>query len=80
MEGFCILLRRLSYPNRLVDLVKTFHRDVGTISQIITFMLKFLFDKHGHRINKLNQPYLTSLRLQELADVNVNFILPIMLI
>lgn len=69
-EGLCILLRRLSYPNRLCDLVPMFKRDEGTISRIVNFMLKLIYNGYAKRLNSLKQNYLTPEALQELADVS----------
>lgn len=64
------MLRRLAYPNRLVDIINLFHRDKGTISRIHNFMLKYLYNKHASRLHSLSQPYLSPLTLQQLADVS----------
>lgn len=37
VEGLCILLRRLSYPNRLVDLEPFFGRSASALSKIISY-------------------------------------------
>ena len=41
-EALLILLRRLAYPNRLVDLSWFFHRSVGAISTIVRVVLSHL--------------------------------------
>lgn len=68
-EGLCIVLRRLTYPNRLTDLVHMFKRDEGTISRIFNYMIKWIYAKHATRLHSLEQNYLTRAVLQELADV-----------
>lgn len=65
-----MVLRRLSYPNGLIDLVKMFKRDPGTISKIINFMIKWIYENYAKRLHNLRQNYLTEERLQELAAVS----------
>ncbi|KAJ6642616.1 hypothetical protein Bhyg_07569, partial [Pseudolycoriella hygida] len=66
-EGMCILLRRLAYPNRLVDLVKTFNRDKGSLSRIFIFMLTWIYNHYGKRLHSLQQNYISPSLLEELA-------------
>ncbi|KAK4886665.1 hypothetical protein RN001_002936 [Aquatica leii] len=57
MDGtmaFCMLLKRLSYPNRLVDLARFFNYSSQSISQTLTATTTFLLENHGHLLNYLN--------------------------
>ncbi len=58
VEGLCILLRRLSYPNRLTDLVKQFNRSAAAISKIFNWMLSFVYSSQCKRISTLNQKWI----------------------
>ena len=58
MEGMCIVLRRLAYPNRLVDMVPIFARHPTELSLIFNTMLKFIYEAHIHLITDLDQPWL----------------------
>lgn len=68
LEGLCIVLRRLSYPNRLCDLVKMFHRDPTTLSRIFNYMLKFIYCRHKQRVQSLNQNWILT-RLDDFSQV-----------
>ena len=70
LEGLCILLRRLSYPNRLYDLVKTFQRDVSALSRIILWTLNFIYENFSHLLKTLRQPWLSKPNLYNFADVS----------
>jgi hypothetical protein len=69
VEGLCILLRRLCYPNRLSDLVPMFHRDPGTISRIFNWMVNLIYNSHSKVVQTLKQPYITPEKLQEFSEV-----------
>ncbi|OXA55035.1 hypothetical protein Fcan01_10212 [Folsomia candida] len=43
-EGFCILLRRLAYPNRLLDLQPIFGRREEELSHIFNTVLDYIYD------------------------------------
>lgn len=45
LEGLCILLRRLAYPNHLEDLEGIFGRSVSELSVITNFVWEFLYDR-----------------------------------
>ncbi|CAG7819949.1 unnamed protein product, partial [Allacma fusca] len=67
-EGLCILLRRLCYPNRLGDLVKTFSRDTTAMSRIFRWMLNYIFDNYGHLVTTLNHSWLSKENLKNFAE------------
>jgi len=68
-EGLCILLRRLSYPNRLTDLSKLFYRDATTISRIFNAMLKYIFNTFGKLLSRIVQPWMDTQTFGEFAQV-----------
>ncbi|XP_033754685.1 protein ALP1-like [Pecten maximus] len=68
LEGICILLRRLAYPNRLSDLYSLFGRSSTAMSFIINELLDFLHDTHGHLLRDLNRSWLSEQNLDEFAN------------
>ena len=64
MEGLCILLRRLSYPNRLHDLEKEFGTDASVLSRIFNMVLDYVYDHFCNRFKTPNQSWITSDVLQ----------------
>ena len=64
-EGICILLRRLSYPNRLSDLVPLFGRHKTELSVIVNTMLEDIFVKHKARLDNIFHPWMD---VQSFAD------------
>ncbi|XP_013386696.1 protein ALP1-like [Lingula anatina] len=68
-DAFCILLRRMVYPNRLADLEPMFGRPKSTLSMISKEMLNFILQEHGHLLENFDQPWLDQAHLQTYADV-----------
>jgi hypothetical protein len=66
--GLCILLRRLAYPNRLCDLRLIFHRKKNIISMIFNRMLDFIYTRHVHLLNRLDQKWMNQLNLSRFAS------------
>ena len=58
IEGICILLRRLAYPNRLCDLVPLFGRHKTELSIIVNVMLNEVYRKTHHTVENVNQQWL----------------------
>ena len=58
VEGLCILLRRLCYPNRLDDLVPLFGRHRTELSIIINEMTSEIYELHKHRLATIEHPWL----------------------
>ena len=69
VEALCILLKRLSYPCRLSDLIPTFGRSVPELSNIVSYMVNFVHNTHGHLLSTLQQEWLSPRCLQEFSDV-----------
>ena len=70
-EGLCVLLRRLSYPNRLGDLSEFFGRSISELSYIFNGILDFVYNAHSHLLTDLNQTWLSPANLQVFADANL---------
>ena len=68
IEGLCILLRRLAYPNRLKDLESLFGRGVSELSVIVNLVLSIIYDNWHHLLDTLPTAWLTTIRLREGAD------------
>ena len=58
LEGLCIFLRRMSYPNRLSDLEKDFGRSRSSLSIIANTVCELILQRHGHLLHDLRQPWL----------------------
>ena len=58
-EAFCILLRRLAYPCRWLELRRLFGRTTGTLSRIFYHILRHISAKFSHLMRTLNQDWLT---------------------
>lgn len=50
-EALLILLRRLSYPVRLIDMQHIFNRSSTFLSRVITLTAKFIVKKYGHLLD-----------------------------
>lgn len=65
MEALCVLLRRLAYPNRLVDIKHIFRRQKGELSKVFNWMLNHVNEKFGHLLSTLN---LCWLRVEDMVN------------
>lgn len=69
LEGLCILLQRLAYPNRLVDLKSTFGLLSPFLSLIISRVMKIILNSNGYLLSNLqNLLWLTEDRLRIYAE------------
>ena len=60
-EGLCVVLRRLSYPNRLVDLEGVFGRCATSLSIIFNTTCIFIVNTWRHHLENFHQaPYFTN--------------------
>ncbi len=66
--GFCMLLRRLAYPNRLFDLSLLFRRSVSDLSKIINFLSNHIVIQFGHLLEDLGQDWLSNANLRRYAN------------
>ena len=53
VEGLCILLRRLAYPNRLCNLIPQFAHSKSELSEIVNAMLEFICDAHKDKLSSI---------------------------
>ena len=51
LECFCILLRRMAYPCRFVDLEEFFEREASEISRAFNYMIDIMYDVAVARLN-----------------------------
>ena len=65
LEGICMLLRRLAYPNRLTDLIQMFGRSKTELSMVINNVVDFIFNQHHVLLNKFNVPWLAPEKLKK---------------
>ena len=56
-EGLCMFLRRISYPNRLVDLIPIFGRHKMEMSTILNVMTNEIYSLHHARLENINHPW-----------------------
>ena len=57
-EGLCLFLRRISYPNRLVDLIPLFGRHITEMSTMINIMTDEIYSLHHSRLENINHPWM----------------------
>ena len=57
-EALCILLRRLAYPNRFVDLYPLFGRSKSQLSEMFNIVLDHVYDNFSHLPSTLAQPWI----------------------
>ena len=60
MEALCILLKRLSFPWRLIEMVWAFGRSVPELCLILNHMIDFIPDIHGWWLQGFNRNHLTT--------------------
>ena len=71
VEGLCVVLARLSTPNRSFDLEEVFHRGTAALSEVFNVTLDFLYNRWCHLFDDISQHtghWLTPARLQESAQ------------
>lgn len=70
VESFWILLRRLAYPNRLVDLEPIFGISSAALSSVINCLVNVIAINKGHLLQNLrNVPYLNQEKLRQYSQV-----------
>ena len=57
LEGLCILLKRLAFPCRYIDMVSLFGRNPTELCLIFNTVLEFVYSSHYHRLESWNQPF-----------------------
>ena len=68
IEGLCLLLRRLAYPQRLHDDIKLFGYSAPELSRFFNASLFHVHDRFQHLLVDLNQPWITAAEVQKWAD------------
>ena len=63
IEGLCVLLRRLAYPCRYVDLIPLFGRSKAELSIISNVVLDFIYAEHKHLLNSFVVPWMSQRNL-----------------
>lgn len=72
VDGLCILLRRLAYPNRLKDLEAVFGFCDRAISSISNTVMDIIYNNKGHLLQNLaNVPWLNEAKLRTYSEVNI---------
>lgn len=72
MTALCILLRRLAYPNRLVDLERFFLMGKSALSAVAIWMTSHLNTVKGHLIKDLGRlTWLDAGKLAHYAEVRI---------
>lgn len=70
-----MLLRRLAYPNRLVDLEHIFGYSSTVLSNVINTVLQMIEERKGHLLENLgNLFFLNQQKLQQYARVGYDFL------
>ncbi|XP_018371849.1 PREDICTED: uncharacterized protein LOC108766838 [Trachymyrmex cornetzi] len=70
IEGLCIYLRRLAYPNRLSDLEIKFGLSVPYLSVISNTVMRLIQRQKGHLLTDLNNlPWLNRNKLEYYSQV-----------
>ena len=62
-----MLVKRVTHPCRLSDMIPRFGRPVSVLSLIINHVMDYIYDVHGHRITQWNQDILNPGALQHYA-------------
>ena len=69
LEGLCILLKRLAFPCRYIDMVSRFGRNPTELCLIFNTVLEFVYSSHHHRLESWNQPFLLPQVLERYAQI-----------
>ena len=67
IEATCILLKRFAYPCRFGDMIPRFARPEAQIGMIAGELTSFVYTNHHHRLETLNQPWLSAIELERFA-------------
>lgn len=68
VEALCLLLRRLAFPCRFVDLMAKFGRPKETLCVIFNHMLNHIYHNFSHLLTSFNQQWLSPQRLTYYAE------------
>ena len=67
IEGLCVLLRRLAYPNRLEDLSPLFGRTKFELSNIFSTTMAYVYNEYTPLLDTLDRPWLSQANLDVMA-------------
>ena len=68
IEALCIFLMRFAYLCRFADLVPTFGRPIPQLCMITNEVINLTYQRWGHLLSTLDQPWLSPYNLQLFAD------------
>ena len=68
LTQLCMLLKRLSYPCRMGDIISRFARPVAVINMITNTVINYIYSQHGHRITTWNHVLVNLEKLQIYAN------------
>ena len=68
LEALCICLRRLAFPCKYGDLVPRFVRPFPQLSMITHMVISDIYERYGHLLLSLDQPWLSRANLKIFAD------------
>ncbi|CAC5375187.1 unnamed protein product [Mytilus coruscus] len=71
IEGICIVLRRLSYPNRLEDISPIFQRPLYELSYILSKTLDIIYDNTSQKLTSLDQEWLSEEYIRTFAENHI---------
>lgn len=66
-EALCVMLRRLCYPCRYVDLYEMFGRCLSDISRIVKWVSTHIMDNFSHLLDNIDKPWLDQHSLRTMA-------------
>ena len=69
VEATYIFLKRFAYPIRFGDMVSKFGRAPCQLSMICSAMTNLVYNLHSFHLQNIQQPWLSPVHLQELANV-----------
>ena len=67
-EALCILLKRLAYPCRYLDMIPRFGRPVPQLSMIAQYMINWVYEQWGHLLSNFTQDWLSQANLETFAE------------
>ena len=68
-EGLCMLLKRLCYTCRYIDMVHLFAKPAPVLCMITNQVLDYIYQAHSYRILQWNHQQLSQANLERFAEV-----------
>ena len=69
IEALCILLKRFAYPYKYFDMLPRFAKPIPQLCLASNHVMSFVYDKWGHLLTSLEQPWLSPVNLIKFAQV-----------